>query len=97
MKKVYRCRVCGDIHFGIEGPERCPTCGHVNTYYERKNFSVFFYTLRLIGKKYWRCIVCNDIHFGKRWSALCPTCKHQNVYVEISREEFDIILLTLKK
>jgi len=31
-KKFYRCKVCGDIHFGKEGPETCPTCKTVKAY-----------------------------------------------------------------
>lgn len=32
-KKFYRCKVCGDIHYGVEGPEDCPTC-HTKDAYE---------------------------------------------------------------
>ena len=31
-KKFFRCTVCNDIHFGMEGPEICPTCGKKNVY-----------------------------------------------------------------
>ena len=33
-KKFWRCTVCGDIHFGVAGPEKCPTCQQVNKYVE---------------------------------------------------------------
>jgi len=26
QKKYYRCNVCGDIHYGFEGLDICPTC-----------------------------------------------------------------------
>lgn len=26
-KKFWRCSVCGDLHYGKEAPEICPTCG----------------------------------------------------------------------
>ncbi|MGD0056525.1 MAG: ferredoxin-thioredoxin reductase catalytic domain-containing protein [Methanomassiliicoccales archaeon] len=26
-KKLWRCHVCNDIHFGVKGPKVCPTCG----------------------------------------------------------------------
>jgi len=25
-KKFYTCKVCGDIHYGVEAPDICPTC-----------------------------------------------------------------------
>ncbi len=31
-KKFWRCTVCGDIHFGMAGPEICPTCKQKNVY-----------------------------------------------------------------
>lgn len=31
-KKFFRCNVCNDIHYGISGPEICPTCKAVNAY-----------------------------------------------------------------
>jgi rubrerythrin len=33
-KKFWRCNVCNDIHYGILGPEICPTCGVKNAYVE---------------------------------------------------------------
>jgi rubrerythrin len=33
-KKFWRCTVCGDIHFGMAGPEICPTCKQKNVYVE---------------------------------------------------------------
>ena len=32
QKKFFRCTVCGDIHYGMAGPEKCPTCGNLNKY-----------------------------------------------------------------
>jgi rubrerythrin len=33
-KKFFKCKVCGDIHFGLKGPHICPTCANVDTYAE---------------------------------------------------------------
>ena len=33
-KKFWRCNVCNDIHFGVKGPDVCPTCGVNNAYVE---------------------------------------------------------------
>jgi rubrerythrin len=33
-KKFWRCNVCSDIHYGMKGPEICPTCGTKNAYME---------------------------------------------------------------
>lgn len=33
-KKFFRCTVCNDIHFGMVGPEICPTCKAENAYVE---------------------------------------------------------------
>ncbi|MBW2990592.1 hypothetical protein KY348_02710 [Candidatus Woesearchaeota archaeon] len=33
-KKFWRCNVCNDIHYGIKGPEICPTCKAKNAYVE---------------------------------------------------------------
>ncbi len=33
-KKFYRCNVCGDIHWGVNWPEICPTCNTKNAYVE---------------------------------------------------------------
>jgi ferredoxin-thioredoxin reductase catalytic subunit len=27
MKKLWRCHVCNDLHYGINPPDVCPTCG----------------------------------------------------------------------
>ena len=34
MKKFWRCNVCQDIHWGIAGPEVCPTCFTKNAFVE---------------------------------------------------------------
>jgi len=31
-KKFFKCRICGDIHYGMNGPVICPTCQNKNTY-----------------------------------------------------------------
>ena len=36
-KKLWRCNVCNDIHYGIDGPELCPTCNQKNAYCEINN------------------------------------------------------------
>lgn len=33
-KEFYECEVCGDIHYGEEPPEECPTCLSENAYEE---------------------------------------------------------------
>ncbi len=33
-KKFWRCTVCNDIHYGVAGPETCPTCSAKNAYCE---------------------------------------------------------------
>jgi rubrerythrin len=33
-KKFYRCKVCGDIHWGGLAPAVCPTCGAADAYLE---------------------------------------------------------------
>ena len=33
-KKFFRCTVCNDIHYGVAGPEICPTCKNKNVYVE---------------------------------------------------------------
>ncbi|MFH1506452.1 MAG: hypothetical protein ABIE94_05705 [archaeon] len=33
-KKFFRCTVCNDIHYGIGGPEICPTCMQKDVYVE---------------------------------------------------------------
>ncbi|MDD1743725.1 MAG: hypothetical protein LUO85_03775 [Methanomassiliicoccales archaeon] len=32
VKKFWRCNVCNDIHYGVKGPEICPTCGAKNAF-----------------------------------------------------------------
>ena len=35
MNKIFwRCTVCGDIHYGVSGPQTCPTCLQKNKYVE---------------------------------------------------------------
>ena len=35
--KVYwYCRRCGYVHYGIQAPLKCPTCGHPQAYYQLK-------------------------------------------------------------
>lgn len=36
MKRFFRCNICGDIHYGADGPNICPTCQAKNTYKEIK-------------------------------------------------------------
>ena len=31
-KTFFKCKVCGDIHYGNNGPEICPTCLAKNAY-----------------------------------------------------------------
>ncbi len=31
------CRECGYIHFGLEAPEICPSCGHPRAFYQTQN------------------------------------------------------------
>jgi rubrerythrin len=31
-KNFFKCRVCGDIHYGMNGPAICPTCQTKNAY-----------------------------------------------------------------
>ena len=31
-KRYFRCNVCNDIHYGMKGPEVCPTCAAKNAY-----------------------------------------------------------------
>ncbi|MBI2112086.1 hypothetical protein HYT52_00940 [Candidatus Woesearchaeota archaeon] len=33
QKKYWRCKVCGDIHYGVNPPKECPTC-HADEAYE---------------------------------------------------------------
>lgn len=33
-KKFWRCNICNDIHYGVAGPEICPTCQAKNAYVE---------------------------------------------------------------
>jgi len=33
-KKFWRCSVCGDVHYGLKGPEICPTCKAKNAFVE---------------------------------------------------------------
>jgi rubrerythrin len=35
-KKFWKCKVCKDIHYGMAGPEICPTCKSKNAYIEVK-------------------------------------------------------------
>lgn len=34
MKKFWRCYICNDIHYGMNGPKVCPTCLAENAYVE---------------------------------------------------------------
>ncbi len=31
-KQFWKCKICGDIHFGIKPPSLCPTCKAVDAY-----------------------------------------------------------------
>jgi len=33
-KKLWRCNVCNDIHYGFAGPKICPTCQVKDAYVE---------------------------------------------------------------
>lgn len=33
-KKFFRCTICNDIHYGVAGPELCPTCQNKKVYIE---------------------------------------------------------------
>lgn len=33
-KKYWRCTVCGDLHWGANAPELCPTCKQTEKYVE---------------------------------------------------------------
>ena len=34
--KVWYCRNCGHLEYGLEAPEVCPVCGHPRAYFEIK-------------------------------------------------------------
>ncbi len=34
--QLWICQVCGHIHTGESAPEKCPVCGHPQSYFERK-------------------------------------------------------------
>lgn len=92
MKKIYKCRICNDIHWGVNTPEICPSCGKNDTYEEIQKEKVKESLSNLGGKKFWRCIVCNDLQIGKNAPEKCPTCGQVNVYVGISEKELQTIL-----
>ena len=31
-KTFWKCKICGDIHYGAAAPELCPTCKQVNSF-----------------------------------------------------------------
>lgn len=33
-KKMWICRNCGHVYFGLNAPEKCPTCNHPKAYFE---------------------------------------------------------------
>lgn len=33
-KKFFKCTICDDVHYGIAGPEICPTCSNKDVYVE---------------------------------------------------------------
>jgi len=33
-KKIWRCNICNDIHYGVAPPEICPTCHAKYAYVE---------------------------------------------------------------
>lgn len=87
-KKLTRCKLCGDIHFGLLAPLECDSCGAKGSYKsitkEEANTAV-----QTPGyKKFWRCNVCNDTHWGKTYPKNCPTCKFDEAYCEIEKKEF---------
>ena len=47
-------------------------------------------------KKYWRCFVCNDIHLGINPPEICPTCMARNAYVEVSLEEAENMMQSIR-
>lgn len=88
-KKLFRCTVCNDIHYGINGPEICPTCQTKNAYIESNSDEA---GKSLPNKKYFRCNVCNDIHFGANGPLICPTCQTRKAYCEIDKNEFQNVV-----
>ena len=34
--KVWYCRNCGHLEYGLEAPAECPVCGHPQSYFEIK-------------------------------------------------------------
>jgi acyl-CoA dehydrogenase len=36
-QKVWRCRICGHVHYGDEAPEACPYCFFPNAAFKRTN------------------------------------------------------------
>ncbi len=92
MKYLFKCTICGDIHFGSSAPEECPTCQSKKSYIKTEKEDVDILLNKLINKKLGRCTVCNDLHIGKMFSIFCPTCKNENVYVEIDKAEFEKII-----
>lgn len=56
-KKLWRCNVCNDIHYGIKGPEICPTCHARNAFVLIDNDE----TMRVIGDRGGRIDTVEDL------------------------------------
>ncbi|MBU0531116.1 hypothetical protein KJ910_01280 [Patescibacteria group bacterium] len=87
-KKFFKCRVCGDIHFGLDAPAVCPTCKVKKSYEAATGADANTLLANLQNKKLWRCFVCNDLHIGIDTPQPCPTCQTNDAYVEITQPEF---------
>jgi ferredoxin-thioredoxin reductase catalytic subunit len=46
-KMMWRCSVCGDIHYGNKPPEICPTCGAANAFV----LTDFDEAMKIIGER----------------------------------------------
>ncbi len=49
-KKFWRCSVCGDLHYGKDAPETCPTCDSPRAKAKEVSESEFLDALEAVKK-----------------------------------------------
>src|SRR5512137_2487912 len=70
--QVWKCAVCGYVHYGPEAPDCCPVCGASKDWFEP--FVEEQKPSPVAAPKQWRCLNCGYIHDGLEPLAYCPVC-----------------------
>lgn len=82
-EKMWKCSVCGYVHYGDSPPDACPVCGATSDLFELEEAEDPEPQRQPLSDQ-WRCMNCEYVHKGVHPPEQCPVCG-------ISSESFEAL------